>query len=329
MMALPFDLQNEPGILVAVAIVVISVVLLSLNRKSSPSVSDIKVYPVKSCAHIQVTEAVATDLGFENDRIAQVSDSKGNYCTPRDKKCAKLFRITTKIQNKTLTLSASDKSDLVIDLNGKTKPTLAVPMIGPKVKLQDFGDDVATWLQTATGIEGARLTAIGAGYNRVVEVNPDQNDPIPTAKDAPVSLADEAPYLLTSTSSLKDLNKRLQKRGESAVGMERFRPNIVISGLKAWEEDCLSKIRIGEVEFHIWQRCGRCAMTTIDRASLARGPEPLATLNTFRERGGQRNFGMHMIPVASTTNNIIRIGDKLEILEYDKARKLEWEKLFG
>ena len=111
--------------------------------------------------------------------------------------------------------------------------------------------------------------------------------------------------------------------------MERFRPNIVISGLKAWEEDCLSKIRIGEVEFNVWQRCGRCTMTTIDRASLARGPEPLATLSTFRERAGQRNFGMHMIPVASTTNNIIRIGDKLEILEYDKERKAEWEKLFG
>ena len=105
---------------------------------------------------------------------------------------------------------------------------MAIPMIGPKVKLQDYGDEVARWLQTATGIENARLTGIGAGYKRIVEVNPDQGDKIPTEQDAPLSLADEAPYLLTSTSSLKDLNQRMQKRGKDPVDMRRFRPNIVI-----------------------------------------------------------------------------------------------------
>jgi len=52
-------------------------------------------------------------------------------------------------------------------------------------------------------------------------------------------------------------------------------------------------------------------MTTIDRGTLARGPEPLATLNTFRESAGQRNFGMHMIPVA------------------DEERKEDWKNLLG
>ena len=49
-----------------------------------------------------------------------------------------------------------------------------------------------------------------------------------------MSLADEAPYLLTSTSSLADLNVRLEKRGAKPVDMRRFRPNIVISGFKVF-----------------------------------------------------------------------------------------------
>ena len=82
--------------------------------------------------------------------------------------------------------------------------------------------------------------------------------------------------------------------------MRRFRPNIVVAGLKPWEEDTLRRLRIGGVEFHVWQRCGRCVMTTIDRDTLTRGKEPLATLSTFRERAhGQRNFGMHLVPTVA------------------------------
>jgi uncharacterized protein YcbX len=340
------DPENHATILVALLVAGVTTVFFWLQRSRlpiTPAVSELNIYPLKSCANIRVQTAVATELGFQNDRIAQVSDKDGNYCTPRDRACTKLFHVKptlvfTDDNNTKLVLSAPQYADssLEIDLvhHSKTKPTLAVPMTGPKVTLQDYGDDVASWLETVTSIKGCRLTVIGDGYQRTVEVNPDQKDPVPTTKDPMVSLADEAPYLLTSTSSLVDLNKRLKARGKDAVDMQRFRPNIVLSGLKPWEEDCLSKIRIGgKVEFHVWQRCGRCAMTTIDRESLTRGPEPLATLSTFREReGGQRNFGMHLVPVLpmmGNGDNVIRVGDKLEILEYDETRKAEWEKLFG
>ena len=71
-------------------------------------------------------------------------------------------------------------------------------------------------------------------------------------------------------------------------------------------------------------------MTTIDRGTLARGPEPLATLNTFRESAGQRNFGMHMIPVVDEKEGmVVNVGDTVGVLEYDEERKEEWKKLFG
>ena len=73
-------------------------------------------------------------------------------------------------------------------------------------------------------------------------------------------------------------------------------------------------------------------MTTIDRDTLERGPEPLATLSTFRERAnGQRNFGVHLIPVASTIVDgyLVAVDDEVEVLAYDEDRRKEWLELFG
>lgn len=187
--------------------------------------------------------------------------------------------------------------------------------------LRDCGDNAAGWLQRATNITNCRLINIGETFERVVKVNPDQGEELPSNNytnncNFPVSLADEAPYLLTSQTSLDDLNRRILLRGKSPVDMRRFRPNIVVSGreLRPWEEDTWKKIRIGNVEFHVWQRCGRCVMTAIDRDSLERngcGGEPLATLSTFRERkGGQRNFGMHLIPVMKGDDDVNGPGSR-------------------
>ena len=49
-----------------------------------------------------------------------------------------------------------------------------------------------------------------------------------------VAFVDGYPFPAISESSLADLNDRLVMRGEEAVPMNRFRPNLVISGSSAW-----------------------------------------------------------------------------------------------
>jgi len=325
-----------------VATIAVSATTLFVWRKIKKSVtgavtvSELNVYPVKSCAEVKLDCATPTARGFEGDRIAQVTDKNGKYCTPRDKDKGKLFLVSPEIWGEGLTFKSPDVDEpLELDLSTATTTPVKVEVLEApeKLTLQDYGDEAAAWFQKATGIPDCRLTGIGPDFQRSSMVNPAQGDAIPTEDgSAPVSLADEAPYLLTNRASLDDLNKRLKARGKDAVDMRRFRPNIVVDGLKPWEEDTLKKIRINHVDFWVWQRCGRCTMTTIDRDTLERGPEPLETLSTFRETdSGMRNFGVHLIPVEGgiLEGATITVDDEVEILEIDEDRRAEWKNSFG
>ena len=349
---------NKAAVFTAVAVVAVSSVYLLWRRVKARVMSgavvrvdSLYIYPVKSCAEQSVDTAIPTLRGFEGDRTLQVVDANGKYCTPRDKDKSKLFHVTVELwgSNKLIFKSPYVEDILEIDLDDNKAASVKVDVLEApeKLTLIDYGNDVAAWLEKATGIKGCRLTGIGDEYERTSLVNNDQGDAIPTSDGkAPVSLADEAPYLLVNQASLTDLNRRLHARGKPPVDMRRFRPNIVVSGgnLKPWEEDTLKRIKIRNVEFHVWQRCGRCIMTTINRDTLERGPEPLATLSEFRERAhGMRNFGMHLIPVKETILRTtttdpddagddaptISVDDEVEILERDEERVKEWERLFG
>ncbi|KAL7499074.1 hypothetical protein ACHAWT_006973 [Skeletonema menzelii] len=336
------------------------------HHQRKVSVQELYIYPIKSCGEIRLSNsAKVTPIGFEHDRILQVVsrvdtkdsplDPDWSFCTPREKRCEKLFHVQPKLiideSNTTTTLELSSKHvdnsfklrlEEVLSRFGSpvTMPMYCKTMGWASAMLEDCGYNVGKWLEDATGITGCRLVSIGKHYSRVVKVNPKQGDEVPmihhehagVLSSSPpwTSLADEAPFLLTTRSSLEDLNKRLGKGKQ--VDMRRFRPNIVIDGLQPWEEDSLKRIRIGAVEFHVWQRCGRCTMTTIDRDTLERCGEPLATLGNFREReNGQRNFGMHLIPARPWELKQARVfvGDEVEILEYDEERRAEWIRIFG
>lgn len=130
-----------------------------------------------------------------------------------------------------------------------------------------------------------------------------------------VSFADGYPLLLISQASVNDLNLRADAR----LDMSQFRPNLVISETRAFEEDGWRRIRIGEVEFVVAKPCSRCVMTTIEPGTERFNAlkEPLATLLRYRHGSdGEVYFGQNLIVV---NEGIIRQGDKVEVLEYASA----------
>lgn len=304
-------------------------------------VKDVRIYPIKGCAPQIVRRAKVTPMGLENDRTMMVIDKRGSVCTGRHVDKARLLYVQPHLQeeNYLLTLTASDG-----DANGDSMASLTVDLkassvLGKEKKIIKAkhneaphpvdvvdcgGKAVREWLSRATGIPSCRLVRIGSEYRRWVLMNEHQGEAVPMDQ-APLSLADEAPLLLTNVGSLNDLNNRLERRGKPTIDMRRFRPNLVVK-TTAWQEDCWRKIRIGQVEFWVWQRCGRCTMTTIDCDTLQRSGEPLSTLRLYREIKGQRNFGVHLIPDPASlkgakTKPTIGVGDSIEVLEYHSKRQ--------
>jgi uncharacterized protein YcbX len=121
-----------------------------------------------------------------------------------------------------------------------------------------------------------------------------------------VSFADGFPFLLISEASLQDLNERL----DQPIPMNRFRPNLVVSGCEAFAEDSWRSIRIGSIPFHVVKPCERCLITTVDQAQGIRGKEPLQTLAQYRLSNGKILFGQNLIPAELGT---LQVGDSVEI----------------
>jgi uncharacterized protein YcbX len=93
--------------------------------------------------------------------------------------------------------------------------------------------------------------------------------------------------------------------------MDRFRPNLVVRGCAPFAEDGWRVVRIGPITLRVVKPCARCAITTVDQRTAARGKEPLRTLATFRRRGTKVLFGQNLI---HDETGIVRTGDPVEVI---------------
>ena len=118
--------------------------------------------------------------------------------------------------------------------------------------------------------------------------------------------ADSRPILLTSENSLVDLNSRLSE----ASMMDRFRANIIVEGIDAYEEDEISEFKIGEISLQNPKLCARCPIVTQDaETGQVVSKETLATLASYRKRDGNKvMFGVNLTP---TNMGMIRLNDSV------------------
>ena len=128
----------------------------------------------------------------------------------------------------------------------------------------------------------------------------------------PLSLADTGPLLLTTTSSLAQLDAWIAAEHEpQAMVMRRFRPNVVVGGSDIpFAEDDWRGLHIGGVPYRFAEHCDRCVVTTIDPVTLAHGKEPIRTLARHRKWAGKTWFGIRIVPLATGK---MSVGDEVTV----------------
>jgi uncharacterized protein YcbX len=77
--------------------------------------------------------------------------------------------------------------------------------------------------------------------------------------------------------------------------MNRFRPNLVVSGGEPYQEDGWSDLQIGPIPMRVVKPCPRCVITTTDQMTAERGKEPLRTLATYRKVQDNVMFGQNVV----------------------------------
>ncbi|WP_435222506.1 MOSC domain-containing protein [Streptomyces sp. Tue6028] len=266
----------------------------------------IHVHPVKAFRGESPREAVVEPWGLAGDRRWVLIDDGGKVVTQRQQPRLALAAAEL-LPGGGLRLSGPGREPIDVTVPAPVGTT-ALDIFGDKVEGVLADDAAHAWCSAYLGTDVRLVHMDDPATCRPVD--PDFARPGET-----VSFADGYPLLVTTLASLDALNSLVAQGDHAQEGplpMNRFRPNVVVSGTDPWAEDDWSRIAIGEVTFRVAKMCGRCVVTTTDQSSAERGKEPLRTLGRHRRVGNQLIFGQNLVPESRGT---LRVGDPVTVLE--------------
>ncbi|HTH77542.1 MAG TPA: MOSC N-terminal beta barrel domain-containing protein [Ramlibacter sp.] len=261
------------------------------------------VYPVKSCAGVELTEVLLTETGFDLDRAWMVVDDKNEFLSQRDEPRMALVKVQLK------------SDEVVLRAPGMLALHLAIESVDSPRRVRVWNDDVDAWDMGAVAAQW--FTDFLHRPCRLVRFDPEVKRTCDMKWTGGVQalnqFSDGFPLLVTSEGSINELNRRLREAGHAPVGIERFRPNIVLAGLDANDEDRLDVLRIAagqEVQLKPVKPCTRCTIPDVDPATGTSSPEVNAALRAYRSNAamnGAITFAMNAI-VLQGFDATLRVG---------------------
>ena len=276
-------------------------------------ISEINIYPIKSLKGISLDSAIVEERGLRFDRRWMLTTPDGMFFTQREFPRMATMSVWIEEDGSGLGVAADRFGDVFIPFEPDTDKKQQVTIWQSVCEGEIYGAALNEWFSDVLGTD-CQLVYMPDDSRRSVNSRFDRGNEV-------VSFADGYPLMVLSEATLDDLNMRL----DEPLPMNRFRPNLVVSGAEAFAEDEWGKVRIGDAIFRSTKPCERCVITTVDqtRGEFA-GKEPLKTLAAYRmakdvipERyeslGVGANavlFGQNLIP--ETPGAAIRVGDAVE-----------------
>lgn len=281
-------------------------------------IRSLHTYPIKSCAGIDLTSSLIDRSGLAHDRRWMLVAADGRFMTQRQWPAMALIR--TSLSEQALLLDAPNMDTLDVPLDGSQlmRHEQNVSVWNDVVAAHAESDACARWFSTFLGVEcrlfkfapQARRFSHESHLGRWLENHPE----LATGFDGKhqFGFADGFPLLIANQASLDDLNARLNAKGQPAVPMNRFRPNIVIEGdWQAFDEDHTALVSSADVRMALVKPCTRCSIPDIDQATAQHFSEPGDTLSAYRRFEVGVVFGQNAVVDAPATARL-QVGDAVE-----------------
>jgi uncharacterized protein YcbX len=233
-------------------------------------VDALHVYPVKSCAGIARVQVALESSGLAGDRRWLVVSEAGRFRTQRE--FPRLALIRTSLDERVLRLSAAGTQELRVPLERDAPAArVAVRIWNDQCEAEDEGSEAARWLSDFLGVY-SRLVRFAPGAIRHSDAH------FSGRPDAPVRFADGYALLVVSDASRAAVERAVR----APAPMNRFRPNIVLSGLPEFAEDDIAELHAPGISLRFVKPCLRCAITVTDQERGERD-DPPAILDWLRE----------------------------------------------
>lgn len=290
------------------------VVSTASDRDVQATIARLRIYPVKSLGGIECQRAVLQTTGLQWDRHWMVVDADGVFVSQRT--LARMALVQPELRESGLALHAPGASALELPLQARG-PQRQVQVWDDTVAALDMGDAAALWLQHSLGTTGLRLVRFDPAVQR------ECSRTWTRGLAAQTQFADGYPVLVCTSTAMDELNARLLAQGEAAVGMERFRPNIVLGGTLAHDEDHWSEMDVLDApesrrtvlaSLRLVKPCARCPIPDIDPATAVRRTAVGDTLRAYRQDArvnGAITFGMNAI-VTQGAGALLQVGQRVQ-----------------
>lgn len=261
-------------------------------------ISELFIYPIKSLGGISLSSANVTERGFEHDRRWMLVDEQGEFMTQRT--ISQMALLGTELKDDHLLVFHKKKEAFIKIPYLPSEETVMVNVWSDRCRARLVSKEANEWFSDILSIR-CSLVYMPETTRRRVDTRYAANKEI-------TSFSDGYPFLLIGQSSLDDINGRI----EEALPMNRFRPNIVISGGAPFEEDTWAQFTVNSIDFFGVKLCARCVITTTNQEDATKGKEPLKTLATYRTFQKKILFGQNLLHQGK---GIINVGDLVEIKE--------------
>jgi uncharacterized protein YcbX len=265
-----------------------------------PLISQIYLFPIKSCGGYAIDSVDLETRGFVGDRRYMLIDERGLFLTQRIHPRMALIRLTP--DDSGYTVSATGHASWHLPIAMESGDTRRVTVWRDEVDATVASAEINNWFSTVLDVP-AQLVYMNDQHGRGVKSGYGR-------EEDDLSFADGAPVLLISTESLGALNQKL----DEPVEMIRFRPNLIAQAGAAFAEDSWRRVAVGEASFDVEWPCTRCSVPTVDPVTGKKDAlgVPLRTLNTFRKTTAGTTFGQNLIP---RRLGRVSVGDSIEIIE--------------